>query len=515
VLVKPGGVQVTPSCSSPRSYDLTDDADGTYTFRVRSIDSVGNQTPYVSSTFVLDRVAPVAPIITARAREYDDDPSPRWVFSGEAGGTFECVLVRPDLSESSDIPCSSPKIFDLSSELDGDYIFKVRHVDAAGNTGPYLTDAFTFDRNPPRPILAGGAPDITNDPTHEWTFTGVNTATFECSVIHPSGPDTVLEDCTSPYPLDLGAAADGTYTFSLRQFIDENGSVPATDTFTLDRTVAAPSLSVQPGSVGNDSTPTWNFTGENGSTFGCVLVDPAGVSSPEEACNDPKSYDLATGGDGTYMLKVRQTDMAGNISGWATADYEFDSQVPTAPALTSTPGSFTRDATPEWAFTGEGGATFNCSLTFPTGSVIEDDGCFSAKRYSLGTVQGNYTFSVTQVDPAGNESAAIAQTMKLDLKKPVVKRLRVTPKKFRATNRTKVAISFGRSEPSSATVKIKKGTRTLKTLKKPLGKSKVVFKWKTLFRKKVIGPGKYTVFASLKDRVKLRGKANASFTVTR
>jgi hypothetical protein len=105
--------------------------------------------------------------------------------------------------------------------------------------------------------------------------------------------------------------------------------------------------------------------------------------------------------------------------------------------------------------------------------------------------------------------------MKLDLKKPVVKRLRVTPKRFRATNRTKVAISFNRSEPSSATVKIKKGTRTLKTLKKPLGKSKVVFKWKTLFRKKVIGPGKYTVFASLKDRVKLRGKANASFTVTR
>ena len=46
-------------------------------------------------------------------------------------------------------------------------------------------------------------------------------------------------------------------------------------------------------------------------------------------------------------------------------------------------------------------------------------------------------------------------------------------------------------------------------------RSKVVFRWKTTLKKKVIGSGKYTVFVALKDRAGLRGKSNASFMVTR
>lgn len=515
VLVKPGNVQVTTSnCATPRTYDLTGEADGSYTFKVRQFDSVGNPSVFASSSFVLDRNPPAAPSITSQPRNYDDDVAPRWDFTGETGSSFQCVLVRPDTTEVSDMSCSNPKTYELTSEADGTYTFKVQQIDAAGNPGPYATDDYTFDRTPPRPVLMGGAPDLTNDPTHEWTFTGIPNPVFECTLIHPDETTTVDAGCTPPYAVDLTDAPDGTYTLSVRQFLDENGSVPATDTFTLDRQALAPSVSVQPGPVGNDPAPIWAFSGEAGATFECVLVGPDGSAQTDAGCTAPQQPTLG-GGDGTYRLKVRQTDAAGNTSAFGSRTYKLDTQAPPAPTFGSTPKRWTRDLTPAWSFTGEAGAAFDCALRRPDGVTTTQPNCSSPTAYVLDRAQGGYTFSVTQTDAAGNQSPASTHSMRVDLKKPVVKRLRVGPKSFRPTRRTVVKIAFGRSEPAVANVIIKKGRKAVKVFKVKRAKSKVALRWKTMYRKKVIKPGKYTVIVKLKDRVGLRATAKKTFTARR
>src|SRR5206468_131144 len=82
-----GGVPVSPAatCTSPKSFDLTGQPDGTYTFTVTATDAAGNTSAATTSTYVLDTTAPVAPTITAapvkigsascRDRVYIDEPA--------------------------------------------------------------------------------------------------------------------------------------------------------------------------------------------------------------------------------------------------------------------------------------------------------------------------------------------------------------------------------------------------------------------------------------------------------
>lgn len=507
VLVKPGDVIVTtPDCSSAVEYDLASDEDGTYDFMVRQFDDVANVSGYAMSSFTLDRAAPLAPTVTATP-EYFYDTTPEWGFTGEDGGTFECMLVRPDSTEIVADPCTSPANFDLSGEPDGTYTFKVRQVDAAGNSGGYGSHDHHFDKTPPTPTLTGGAPSLTNDSTHETTITGEPEAVFECKLTYPGGTTTVDAECSSPYAMDLTNDPDGSYTLSVRQFIGENPSLAAAQTFTLDRTVARPSLSVQPGAAGADPSPEWLFEGEEGAVFQCVLAYPDGSEVSDDDCLSPQRPSLTDHPDGDYVLKVRQIDAAGNVSGFASKKYSLDRRAPEKPAITSKPKRRIRDLTPTWSFSGEAGAGFDCSLEAPNGTVSRETDCGSTKTYGLNRIEGRYVLTVVQRDRAGNVSTASISRFNLDLTKPAAKRLRVAPKRFVATKRTSVGIRFGRSEPAVAWVLIKKGRKTLRTFKKPMGRTRVELKWRTVYRKRVIKPGKYKVVVKLKDKVGWRTKS--------
>ena len=42
--------------------------------------------------------------------------------------------------------CASPRSYDISAESDGDFTFRVRATDTAGNTGVEATHDYTLDR---------------------------------------------------------------------------------------------------------------------------------------------------------------------------------------------------------------------------------------------------------------------------------------------------------------------------------------------------------------------------------
>jgi hypothetical protein len=512
VLVKPDGVEVTTSnCSAPVTHDLTGEADGNYTFKVRQTDAVGNVGTYAVAGFALDRVAPAAPTITSTPTNFYDIAA-EWSFAGEAGGTYRCVLARADGTEIGSKSCTSPTTFDMTGQSDGDYVFKVSQTDAAGNESVVATDDHYFNKTPPTPLLNGGPPSFTNDPTHESAFTGEPGAVFECTLLGPSGIPMVDSDCSSPYGMDLEDDPDGAYTLSVRQFIGVNGSAAATQTFTLDRAAGSPSLWVTPGPAGSDPSPTWSFRGETGASFECVLVDPDGSEVIQSDCQGPVQRSLSDQPDGDYMVRVRQTDRAGNVSEFRSKNYHLDRAVPLAPRIKSAPKSRTRDLTPRWSFSGENGARFTCTLKAPDGKVVIDRTCMGPKTFKLRRLDGRHVFSVTQRDRAGNESPATVSRFDLDVTKPAAKRLRVGPKTFLPTSQRYINIRFRRSELAVATVKVMKGRKTLKVFKKPLGKTRVALRWRTVYRKKVIEPGRYKVIVKLKDRVGWTSKVAVPLT---
>src|SRR5207237_3896833 len=139
------------------------------------------------------------------------------------------------------------------------------------------------------------------------------------------------------------------YTFSVRQTDTAGNTGPfATSSYVLDTTAGLPTITSSPPSPGNDTTPTWAFTGEAGATFGCQLVRGATVISALSSCTSPRTYDLSADVDGTYTFSVRETDILGNTSGFVISDYLLDTTAPAAPTITEPPPSPGRDPPPAW-----------------------------------------------------------------------------------------------------------------------------------------------------------------------
>src|SRR5205823_6392714 len=81
-------------CTSPQSYDLSTEPDGTYTFSVRAIDAIGGASAPTTSDYVLDRAAPGVPAITSRPGALGQSLQPAWDFAGDSGSQLECRLAR-------------------------------------------------------------------------------------------------------------------------------------------------------------------------------------------------------------------------------------------------------------------------------------------------------------------------------------------------------------------------------------------------------------------------------------
>src|SRR3712207_2155629 len=111
------------------------------------------------------------------------DDSPTYGWSAEAGAASECRNQRGANGVSDWATCTSTHSYDLSSEPDGAYTFRVRAVDAAGNTGADATRAYTLDRTAPAAptITSGPAADSTDD-SPSYGFTAEVGAALECRI---------------------------------------------------------------------------------------------------------------------------------------------------------------------------------------------------------------------------------------------------------------------------------------------------------------------------------------------
>src|SRR5439155_16491730 len=169
------------SCTSPQSYDLSSQPDGTYTITVRAVDAAGNVGPGATSSYTMVRSGPGAPTITSSPGATGHDDHPAWDFTGAAGATFECRIVQGSTVISDFSPCAGPKSYDLSSQPDGAYTFSVRAIDSLGNPSAPTTNDYALDR------VAPGVPAITSKPgalgqslQPAWGFTGDSGARLEC-----------------------------------------------------------------------------------------------------------------------------------------------------------------------------------------------------------------------------------------------------------------------------------------------------------------------------------------------
>ena len=281
-------------------------AEGSHTFRVRGVNASGPDPTPASYTWRVDTTPPSTTIDSHPA-----DPSPGQSASftfhaSEPGSSFECSLSLGAAPDSFS-PCTSGKTY--TALADGEYTFKVRAADQAGNQQPTPT-GFTWnvdnslaDTTPPETKLDSFPPDPSLSSTASFTYESNEPgSSFECSL-----DGAAFSPCPTS-GITYAGLANGSHAFQVRA-IDTSANVdpsPAgysfsvlVDSSLLPTSTSAPSSSPppvspvrpaskllfakKPATKTKDRTPTFRFRSEPaGASFQCAID-----SAAFRACHSP------------------------------------------------------------------------------------------------------------------------------------------------------------------------------------------------------------------------------------
>ncbi|EML2066101.1 BapA prefix-like domain-containing protein [Enterobacter asburiae] len=442
------------------SYTTPALAEGNNVLTIRETDPAGNQSgPSAGFTVVVDSVS-ATPVITNVTDNVGNAATT--VVSGT-----ETNDATPTLSGTADAN-SVVTIFDGGTQIavvtadgtgawtftpdtalgEGTHSFTVRATDPLGNvsavstpwsvvvdlTAPTVPTLDNVNDNAPGGVtgnLTSG--QVTNDSTPTISGTGQAGSTVH---IMNNGTQigTALVDGSGNWTFTPTAPlGDGSY--SLRAYAtDTAGNASANSSvfaFTID--TAAPGVPVvtsviddigpvtgtlTSGNSTNDARPTFNGTGDVGSTVH-VIVD--GTEIGTAVVNAQGNWTFTPGtdlGEGPHAIAFNATDAAGN-TGSTTAPFNLtvDTVAPSAPVISTagdnagsiqTPlssGQSTDDTTP----TLNGTATANATVTVyengqPVGTVQADGTGAWSFTPSTPLASGSHTWTATVTDAAGNVS---------------------------------------------------------------------------------------------------------------
>ncbi|MCU1622358.1 MAG: Cable pili-associated 22 kDa adhesin protein [Frankiales bacterium] len=420
-------------CTSGFSTSLTG-PDGTYTLTARTVDAAGNLSAVATSSYVLDRAAPVAATMLTPASP-SKGLQPTWTVSDdEPGVTAVCTLNGPGGAVAAPVSCSAPPSgapfgVDLTGLTDGSYTLTVQVSDAAGNKTSATSTAYVLDTTAPSAVVVTAPRTPAAARVVTWTLIGDTDSTLECAFQTDPASPPAFATCPGSangqgsFTADLTSANDGTYVLIVRAR-DASGNLgpSVSSAYVLDTLApAAPTgLRALTPSPSNAGSVTWSFAVEGGSTALCQLLSISGAVTAEQPCSSPLVTDLGQQPDGTYSLTVRAQDAAGNLGPLVTADYIVDRTAPGAPLITKTPGSPGPVVTPVWGVeVSEPGDLLECRLVGLPGSSWAP--CAAPVTYDLApATSGSYTLQARETDPAGNVSAPVsAPPYLLDSNAPV------------------------------------------------------------------------------------------------
>ncbi len=308
--------------------------DGSHTFQVRGFNLSGSDPTPASYTWTVDTVAPGATIDTHPA-----DPSPgasaAFTFhAGESGSTFECSLAKeaqPDAFSA----CSSGKTY--TKLANGEYTFKARARDKAGNQGSPASFSWTVDNSladttPPETTILSQPSNPSGSSEASFTYTSSEPgSSFECKL--DAGGFAACPTAGIAY----SGLGNGSHSFQVRA-IDPSENVdaspagytfdvvlPATPAPSPPPPVAIPSTSpplppqttigAKPAAKTSDRTPTFRFrSAAPGVTFQCK-VDGTGF----KPCRSP--FTTKSLAPGRHTVKIRA--ISGGLSDPTPATWTF------------------------------------------------------------------------------------------------------------------------------------------------------------------------------------------------
>ena len=351
--------------------------DGSHTFAVRSVNSLGTTSAATTYTWTVDTTPPPAPTLTAIPPANDNSTSANFSFGDNGTGvTFECQLDAAAFST-----CTSPATY--PGLADGSHTFAVRARDVAGNAE--RSHQLHVDGEHGAVGRADHRHQAVRSEQQRAALAGLLRQRQHRQLPVQPRRQRLLA-CTSPFA--TGPLADGSHTFAVKS-VNTFGNISAatTYTWTVDTTLPpVPTLTATP--PANDTSTSASFSfgdDETGVTFECQL-DAGSFST----CTSPAAYSGLAGG--SHTLAVRARDAAGNASAPTSYTWSLQAPRPAAPSINTKPSDPSNNAQPSLGFSdSDSTVSFQCSV---------DDAAYSACTSPFTTAalaDGSHTFAVEAV----------------------------------------------------------------------------------------------------------------------
>lgn len=325
------------------------------------------------------------PSISSGPLENTNNSSPSFTFSTPAGTTTECRLDSGPWSV-----CTSPVSY--SALADGTHSFDVRATSQTGATSTTTSRWFIVDTvPPPAPRIDSGPSGLSNNASFEMSGEGTILCRIDTENWNECGPFHSYQQLSQ-----------GEHTFrTMARDAAGNTSPVVSRKFIFDSIApAAPTIVSRPREQMNDPSPEVSFTGEEGASFICAVLQQ-GKADPaiDPSCDSPLTLTLAE--DGFYSFLVIQRDPAGNGSPIQQFSFRLDTNPPSTPQITSGPTGSTSNRRPTFRFYSPDRLfEFECAIDGSRPSR-----CRSPHTSTKRLGPGQHRFRVWSIDEAGNRSA--------------------------------------------------------------------------------------------------------------
>ncbi|MDO6568483.1 Ig-like domain-containing protein, partial [Alteromonas sp. 1_MG-2023] len=436
--------------------------DGEFTIEATATDSAGNSST-ATETGTVDTSAPSLALNTLGN---DNDTTP--TISGNTdlpAGSTVTLTVTDALGNSQTFTAAVDANGNFSTDVpsplaEGDYDVTATATDSSGNTATASETGGNIDITSPRVNLETQGSTNDASPTIFGTTDQAPGSTVAISVTDSEGDTqsftaTVDENgaFSAEVPVEL---ADGEYTVTATISDDAGNQDTASTDGTID--TAAPTLSLDPLSNDNDSTPAISGTSDlpEGSTVTLVITDGLGNQQTIEVSVDENGGFNAEVpsplAEGDYSVTATATDTSGNTASTTESGGTVDT---TAPQITLDEQGTGNDATPTLSGTSDlpQGSIITLTVTDSAGDIqtinalVNADGSFSIDAPEA-LAEGDYSVTATAQDEAGNQASA-TENGSIDTNAPA---LSLNP--LTESNDNSPVISGATSLPEGSTVTI-------------------------------------------------------------
>ncbi|MBS2025887.1 MAG: Ig-like domain repeat protein, partial [Deltaproteobacteria bacterium] len=405
---------------TPWSCNTSTLADGAHTLTAVLLDGSGaTKASTTTDNITVDTTPPAKLTVTSSSGPFKTPQA----ISGNGGEVGALVTVKNGATVLCTATVQSGGTWSCTpgAMSDGNYSLTIFETDAAGNNSPTTAFNYIIDATPPSVTITATSPTNNNKPPLSGTASAAVSGVTVSVTVRDENNNTVCTPTVTSgnWSCTPGSAyADGTHTFTATATDGAGNTNTANKAVTIDAT--PPAITLTQPQYATTSTPLLTGTSEAGASV--VVKDQNGTTMCSVAsvpASGNWSCVSAARVDGTYTVTATATDSLNN-SASTSKQLIIDTVAPGKLTVTSSSGPFKTPA----PISGNGGEVGDAVFVKDSnGNVIcqgtvQTGGTWSCTPGAL--ADGNYTYQVTQVDPAGNVSQATSFNYIIDSQPPTV-----------------------------------------------------------------------------------------------